>query len=37
MQVKTDKRYRWIIALVFLVMTVAGLLVTGDYGMPWMS
>ena len=35
MQVKPDKRYRWIIALVFLIMTVAGLLVTGDYGMPW--
>ena len=24
MQAKTDKRYRWIIALVFLIMTVAG-------------
>ncbi len=29
-------RYRrWIVAILFLVMTAAGLFVTPDYGMPW--
>jgi hypothetical protein len=29
------KRHRWVIFLLMLVMTVCGLLVTPDYGMPW--
>lgn len=27
--------HRWIVAILFLVMTAVGLLVTPDYGMPW--
>ncbi|MEA4913224.1 MAG: glycosyltransferase family 39 protein [Christensenella sp.] len=32
---KPNKKYRWIIVALFLIMTAAGLLVTPDYGMPW--
>ena len=30
-----SKTRRWIVAALFLVLAVAGLLVTPDYGMPW--
>lgn len=33
----TPKRphYRWIVVILFLIMTAVGLFVTPDYGMPW--
>jgi len=30
-----NKHHRWIIVILFIVMTAVGLLVTPDYGMPW--
>ena len=35
MQPKTRKNYRWIVVILFVLMTAFGLLVTPDYGMPW--
>jgi len=32
---QTNKTYRWIVVILFLVMTAFGLIVTPDYGMPW--
>ena len=35
MPLETNRRHRWIVAILFIVMTAVGLLVTPDYGMPW--
>ena len=35
MQPQPQRRHRWIIAILFILMIVFGLLVTPDYGMPW--
>lgn len=32
---KQNNRHRWIVVILILAMTAAGLLVTPDYGMPW--
>ena len=32
---RINRNHRWIVALLFVIMIVAGLLVTPDYGMPW--
>ena len=32
---RIQRNHRWIVALLFIVMIVTGLLVTQDYGMPW--
>ena len=35
MQPKSNRSHRWIVVILFLIMTAAGLFVTPDYGMPW--
>jgi len=35
MSTKQLNTRRWIVAALFFVMLIAGLLVTPDYGMPW--
>lgn len=35
MMLKNKHAHRWIIAILFLIMTAIGLFVTPDYGMPW--
>ena len=35
MPAKPNHRHRWIVVILFIVMTAVGLLVTPDYGMPW--
>ena len=32
---RINRNHRWVIALLFVFMILAGLLVTPDYGMPW--
>lgn len=35
MLTKINQNHRWIVVILFLIMTAVGLIVTPDYGMPW--